>query len=649
MSTLYRKKRSFWMVLLLLLVFVPGTAQVCPENIDFERGNFDRWIPYVGQVSAANGFHQFILTQSSVPEIDRHTMFNRINHSNQRDFYGGFPVVCPNGSGYSVKLGNNTGGGLAEGLAYEFTIPPGMNQYSITYHYAVVFEGPNHREYEQPRLEIEVLNVSDQKVIECSSFKFVPFGSALPGFYESRIANNGTPVWCKDWTAVTINLNNQAGKTIRLFFKTGDCTFVRHFGYAYIDVNTECTGEFTGAKYCAGDTAVTVVAPYGFQEYKWFDQAFTRQLGSSQELYLKPPPLPGTILALEVTPYNGYGCKDTLFARLENNLTVTANAGGDQLYCGTTPVLLGENPKPGIRYRWSPSEGLSDPFIANPLASPKTTTRYVLTVTSGGGGCVDTDTITVTSSIPDTSLRFRGNLSFCRTTGDSVILLVADTQQVQWYRGEQLLAGDTNAVYRASITGDYKALITNTLGCSLFTRTIPVLIEDPVPGIRYPLKYAFVNQTLPLDARSVGVETKWTPASFLDNPRSAQPNFLSALERTQEYLIALTSKAGCLTVDTQTVKTIREVSVYVPSAFTPNNDRLNDILAPITNGIREITQFKVFNRWGEEVYSKTPFSEGWDGTYKNILQKADTYTWRFTGIGFDNRVYERKGLIVLIR
>ena len=58
-----------------------------------------------------------------------------------------------------------------------------------------------------------------------------------------------------------------AGKTIRLFFKTADCTFRRHFGYAYIDVNTECSSEFTGATYCPDDTAVTVTAPYGYQNY----------------------------------------------------------------------------------------------------------------------------------------------------------------------------------------------------------------------------------------------------------------------------------------------------------------------------------------------------------------------------------------------
>ncbi len=72
------------------------------------------------------------------------------------DPYGGFPVNCPNGSGYSIRLGNNSGGGQAEGISYEFTIPANENSYSLIYHYAVVFQAPNHRENEQPRMEIEV-------------------------------------------------------------------------------------------------------------------------------------------------------------------------------------------------------------------------------------------------------------------------------------------------------------------------------------------------------------------------------------------------------------------------------------------------------------------------------------------------------------
>src|SRR6478736_2733309 len=80
-----------------------------------------------------------------------------------------------------------------------------------------------------PNIDFEITNITDGSVINCSSFTFIPYGSVLPGFFESPNPGGDTPVWCKDWSAVSINLDGNAGKRIRLFFKTADCTFRRHF------------------------------------------------------------------------------------------------------------------------------------------------------------------------------------------------------------------------------------------------------------------------------------------------------------------------------------------------------------------------------------------------------------------------------------
>ncbi|MEJ8819972.1 T9SS type B sorting domain-containing protein [Lacibacter sp. H407] len=632
-----------------LLLCLQPVAQ-CPPNIDFENGSFDNWTAYTGSVSAGTGQNVMSLNPTGAVYGGQHEIFSRATNAFDRDFFGDFPVVCPNGSGYSVKLGNTQGGAQAEGLSYEFTIPANMNTYSITYHYAVVFEGPNHRDAEQPRLEIEVTNVTDNTLIECSSFKFIPFGSALPGFFESgnRQVEN-TPVWCKDWTAVTINLNGQAGKTIRLFFKTSDCTFVRHFGYAYIDVNTECTGEFTGATFCPADTSVNVVAPFGFQEYKWFNSSFTQQLGNSPNLILRPPYPTGSLLAVEVTPYDGYGCKDTLYARLVDTLTLPANAGKDTLYCGTTPVLIGENAKPGLSYRWSPVTGLSDPNISNPFASPLLPTQYVLTVSSGGGGCFKRDTVFVNSSVPDTSLLLLGKTDFCSTTGDSAVLVVDDDMFVQWYKDGAAISGARQNRYRVLTTGNYSAMVRNRDGCELPTRRIQINIEVPAVGITYPVQYTFQNTALTLTARNFGAEVLWMPPLYLDNPALLNPIFQNGTISNQLYRIQITSAAGCLTIDTQLVKTIKEITIFVPNAFTPNNDQLNDRVIPISEGIKTVYSFRVFNRWGLQLFSWTPGAPGWDGTFKGLPQLPGVYVWQFRGLGIDEKIFERKGVITLIR
>jgi gliding motility-associated-like protein len=637
-------------LLMLGLAQYPGyfyaNAQNCPYNIDFETGTFEGWTCYTGSSGEINGQNIISLSNSGGPVNNRHTMYSSFP-GNGVDPYGGFPVNCPNGSGYSVKLGNNIAGTQAEGLAYEFTIPPNQNEYSLIYNYAVVFQDPNHEIYQQPRLELEITNVTDNSVIYCSSFTFIPYGSILPGFFESSRPGGDTPVWCKDWSAVSINLNGNAGKTIRLFFKTADCTFRRHFGYAYIDVNSECSSEFVGAAYCPDDTIVNVTAPFGYQGYKWYDNNFTRVLGTRQTISFSPLPVPGTTYAVEVIPYNGYGCLDTLYARLEDNLTVTANAGKDILSCNRDPVRIGANFKPGLSYSWNPPAGLSNPDIANPLAAPDRTTAYILTTNHDGGGCTDTDTVVVTSSIIDSSLQLIGSAMYCSDSGDSAILKVKPTGSIQWLKNDNIINGVNQTNYRVTQTGDYSALLFNSDGCSITTEKKTITIDDPRQGINYPVQYAVVDLPLDLKARQFGDNVLWSPGTWLNTQKSYTPIFDGLTE--QLYTIEIKTNSGCVTVDTQLVKTVKQVEVYVPTAFTPNGDGLNDFLRPIVMGIKEVRRFSIFNRWGQLIFDTKTDRPGWDGMLQGSPMSSQAVVWMFEGIGVDNKMYMRKGTSVLIR
>lgn len=626
----------------------PAIAQDCPPNIDFEKGDFSNWTCYVGNVTGAGGLNIISLAPVSGPVPDQHTMYTRAE-SGQMDYYGNFPVLCPNGSGYSVKLGNTSGGAQAEGLSYEFTIPADRNTYSLIYNYAVVFQDPNHFEFQQPRLELEVTNVTDNSIISCSSFTFFPNGSPLPGFFQSPNGADTTPVWCKNWTAVSISLNGQAGKTIRLMFKTADCTFRRHFGYAYIDVNTECSSEFTGATYCPDDTAVVLTAPYGYQGYTWYDINFTAVLGSGQVLNLSPPPPPGSVVAVELIPYEGYGCRDTLYANLIDTLKLKAVAGTDVVFCGESPPYIGGLPKTNVVYTWTPAAGLSDPTISNPRAAPAIITEYILNISSLGGGCRSADTVLVTPIWIDTSMQLLGKNNFCITTGDSAVFLLQPADSIQWYRDGVPIRGATGVRYKVLQSGRYQAQLFDKRGCNQYTRNETVTIELPRPGIRYPLEYSVINIPVQLQARDFGSRYTWQPAQNLNNPLVANPVYNSALETEITYRIEIITASGCISVDTQTVKTVKEVKVYVPTGFTPNGDAKNDHLRPILIGFRKMNYFRVYNRWGQLVYDMPNGHRGWDGIFKGVLQNPDIYVWMVEGLGADKKTYFQKGTVALIR
>ncbi len=646
MRVYHFRLRALSLALVLSQACFYSDAQTCPPNIDFETGTFAGWTCYTGTAEVVNNSNLINLYRSGGPQYNRHTMYTA-NSGTAVDPYGGFPVNCPNGSGHSIRLGNNSAGTEAEGISYEFTIPADQDIYSLIYHYAVVFQDPNHERYQQPRLEIEITNVTDNKKIDCSSFTFIPYGSLLPGFFESPNPSGGTPVWCKDWSAVSVNLDGNAGKTIRLFFKTADCTFRRHFGYAYIDVNSECSSEFVGATYCNDDTAVNLTAPYGYQTYTWYNNTFSSVLGTQQTIRFEPPPPPGTIYAVTVVPYNGYGCVDTLYARLEDSLTVNAYAGRDTLSCNLNPVPLGTISKPGLVYSWSPAAGLSNSGIANPFAAPAKTTSYILTTNHDGGGCLNQDTVIVKASIIDSSLRLVGSAAYCSDSGDSAILRVTPTKSIQWVVDNDLLYGANQSSYRVSASGAYYARLINNEGCSIDTRIKNITIEHPTAGINYPVEYAVIDLPLDLSARVFGDTILWTPATWLNMRTAYNPIFTGSSD--QLYVIQIKTKSGCVTVDTQLVKTIEKVEMYVPTAFTPNSDGLNDLLRPILFGIKELQYFKIFNRAGEQLFETKTAGSGWDGRFKGIPQLSQVVAWIVAGTGVDKKFYIRKGTSTLVR
>ncbi len=630
------------------IFFLPRVyAQQCPPNIDFENGSFNGWTCYTGSVVGSNNVNSIFLFPSG-PQPNQHQIFSAAANGGERDQFGNFPVVCPNGSGYSMKLGNTTGGAEAEGVSYSFTIPPGRNTYALIYHYAVVFQDPGHLHFQQPRLVLEVWNMTDEELISCSSFNFFANGSPLPGFFSPGQVDS-TDVWCKDWSAVSINLNDMAGKDIMLFFKTADCTFRRHFGYAYIDVNTECSSEFTGATYCPDDTAVIVTAPYGYQGYRWFDENFTQQLGDQQIVRLEPPPPPGTRIAVELIPYNGYGCQDTLYANLVDTLTLSANAGADVTSCNLNPVLIGENSKQGRTYSWSPAAGLSNPLISNPRASPTVTTEYVVTVRSPGGGCVNRDTVLVNASVIDSSMQLIGKTNYCITSGETTFLEVQPVDSVQWYLNNSAIFGANQRRYQVGQSGIYYARMFTNVGCSLSTRTEQITIEVPRPGIRYPIQYAVLNFPVELRARDFGVAYQWKPPVGLDDPGIINPVFTPTVLNDQFFTVDIGTAAGCVTVDTQHVQVIKEVKVYVPTAFSPNNDGRNDLLRPIMLGVKDLKYFRVFNRWGQMVFNQQGAGRGWDGTVGGQVQGTEVYVWMLEATGLDNRKYFQKGTVLLVR
>ena len=372
--------------LLILIAESYGQSSQCPENIGFENRTLQNWQCYLGSVDRTGN----IAVSPSNPVSDRQNVIKYAN--NQLDPYGRFPVTCPNGSLYSLKLGNDGTGMMAERVSYTFTVP--NNQvYSIIYNYAVVFQNPDHAEYEQPKFTARVFDVSSNQYAKCGSFEFVA-SSGLPGFQLSPLGNS---VFYKTWAPVTINLSGYEGKTLRLEFTTNDCTRGGHFGYAYIDVNENCASPITGNTYCAGNSVLKLSAPAGFKEYYWYKDDYTTVLGTSNTLTVSPAPPDLTHYALRIVPYPGLGCEDTLHTVVVASQEVlTLNVRDSVLGCEsgislkTKDITAGSSPDLTFSYFTDPD---AQTYVPDPEQVITSGTYYIKA--TNAIGCSDIKPIMV--------------------------------------------------------------------------------------------------------------------------------------------------------------------------------------------------------------------------------------------------------------
>src|SRR5476651_102833 len=188
-----RFKRSLLLLVLLLSGYI-GFGQPCPTNISFEAGNFSNWVCSLGYVDP-NGV---VSVTPGAPQAGRQTIL-RNTSPQARDPYGGFPVNCPNGSNYSIMLGNAAGGHEAEQVSYSYTVPTDKPDFTIVYYYAVVLQTPGHQPFQQPRFTAQITDVSSNTVlssgapksyksdISCGNHVFTA-SAGLQGFQTSKVS-----------------------------------------------------------------------------------------------------------------------------------------------------------------------------------------------------------------------------------------------------------------------------------------------------------------------------------------------------------------------------------------------------------------------------------------------------------------------------
>jgi gliding motility-associated-like protein len=449
----------------------------------------------------------------------------------------------------------------------------------------------------------------------------------------SNIPVNGDTIYCKVTSSLTCASNNPA---------TSDTVIIAIIPSLPVSVNIAAVPSDT---VCTGTTITYTATPVNGgtnPSYQWFLNG--NPAGGNSPVW-STVPSNGDVIYCQVT--SDYSCATNNPAS-SNTINVTVSSGmpvsvsitaapNDTICSGTavtfTATLVNGGPTPVFQwylngipagadnavYTVTPADGdvvycsvtsslscaISNPANSNSIKITHSTALTVtITISANHTGICPGTVITFTAvpSNEGTSPVYDWLVNGVSVqTGNSPVFTTNS------------LAGGESVVCR--LTSSLSCLVANPVSSA------PISIpRAPAPVVKLTDKpYLCVADAPRLDAGAGFTTYLWQDGSTGRYITATKPDV---------YRVTVTDSLGCTASDSALVK-VCETLVFVPDAFTPNGDGLNDEFKAITSqeGITEFSM-RIFNRWGELIFESTDVHIGWNGMVKGQVASPGTYVWK---------------------
>ncbi|TVR38739.1 MAG: gliding motility-associated C-terminal domain-containing protein [Cryomorphaceae bacterium] len=292
----------------------------------------------------------------------------------------------------------------------------------------------------------------------------------------------------------------------------------------------------------------------------------------------------------------------------------------------------------GDEYLWDLIPGLNDYNISHPLASPATTTWYYVNVSNQCGTVRDSVLVNVGFVVaevdqPDTTcpgapipLQAYGGVAYSWSPQHSINNpYIANPLASPW------------------TTTTYSVVVTDEFGCTgLASVTVPV---HPAPWV-----FAMADQVVEyydlLELEAAGNGTlSWFSEDFNLSCSECPSPTIHATETGVVYVSSV-DENGCTATDSLLVQVTG--ALYVPNAFSPNGDGVNDIFKAVGSEIEEF-HMRIFNRWGELVFESFDINDGWDGSVNRHYVAPAVFVWEITAREHTGVRFEKRGHVTVVR
>ncbi len=250
---------------------------------------------------------------------------------------------------------------------------------------------------------------------------------------------------------------------------------------------------------------------------------------------------------------------------------------------------------------------------------------------------------------PDFDFTMNCDSLVVRFQNTSEVLPDSALLQYTWDFGDGTTSTDLNPVHRYNSRLDYSVRLNVESGTSCLDHSVTKTIHlEPFFIQASPDRVIDPGQSVQLFVSGPATSYSWSPTYALSDAGIANPVANPVFSTT--YVVTGINDVGCKDIDSVFVKVKQLPGIYVPSAFTPNNDGRNDIFRPILSDEFVLKEFVIYNRWGEVIFRTTENGGGWDGKLGDRPQSSGVYVWRVSATDIRTGLKEEKtGTFTTIR